>query len=324
MNVRYMYNVLMCFGVYSFNVIPVSYITPSFLKSPAFSDIIEEMGSVSGLGVANSAHSVDHKSEWPFVTLSNFRQRAGNARHLSGALLVTISPLVTQENLAKWEEFVQDPLNNFWVDAGHDHQQQLGNDNFEYPPNIERSILHQNRTIDPVHHFDSSGLPHVESTNFEEYLPVWQSSPVLKTRYINENLKTKTIHENQLRGNDDDSRNTTSFSRSFLAGMLDKVIFQEESAFVGGFDMAPPGTVRHENPTTAQFATLMSIAAGKEGALTVPSPFHSFIHLLLQVYAEKMFVSSLNFFSLFLLQLSTSETLWQISVSNLCLGLLNF
>ena len=231
------------------------------------------MGSISGLGVANSAHSVDHKSDWPFVTLSNFQQRAGNARHLSGALQVSISPLVTQDNLAQWEDFVQDPVNNYWVDAGHDFQQKLGLDDFEYPPNIERSMLHPNRTIEAVHYFDSAGLPHVESTSLAEYLPVWQSSPVLKTRYINENLKTKNIQEHHIimlsRGEEDDSHSVTSSSsenRSFLAGMIDKNIFQDESAFVGGFDMAPPGSVRHENPATARFATLMSIAARKEGA----------------------------------------------------------
>jgi len=41
----------------------------------SFADIVYEMGAISGLGVASSAHSVDHKSDWPFVTLSNFQQR---------------------------------------------------------------------------------------------------------------------------------------------------------------------------------------------------------------------------------------------------------
>lgn len=43
--------------------------------TPAFADIVYEMGAISGLGVASSAHSVDHKSDWPFVTLSNFHHR---------------------------------------------------------------------------------------------------------------------------------------------------------------------------------------------------------------------------------------------------------
>lgn len=226
------------------------------------------MGSISGLGVASSAHSVDHKSDWPFVTLSNFQQRAGNARQLSGALQVSISPLVTHEQIEKWEMFVQDPTNNYWVNAGYDFQQQLGIDNFEYQPNIERSILRPNQTIDPLHYFDRSGISHVQSitTNVDDdyYLPVWQSSPVLKTRYVNENLKTGLLVVDE--GNNSTSSMTTTMrNRISVSDMIDKNIFQRESAFVGGFDMAPPGSVRHSNPTTARFATLMSIAARKEG-----------------------------------------------------------
>lgn len=116
----------------------------------SFADIVYEMGAISGLGVANSAHSVDHKSEWPFVTLSNFQQRyvcslfdtsiesryrglyfdlsvltsnlvylnqtrAGNARHLSGALMVSISPIVQSHQFQEWDEFVNDSANNYWM-----------------------------------------------------------------------------------------------------------------------------------------------------------------------------------------------------------------
>ena len=81
----------------------------------SFSGIIFEMGAISGLAVAASAHSVDYKSDWPFLTLSNFQQRAGNARTLSQALYVSLNPIVTEENRAKWEEYVLSNSNNYWM-----------------------------------------------------------------------------------------------------------------------------------------------------------------------------------------------------------------
>ena len=72
----------------------------------SFADIIFEMGAISGLAVAVSAHSIDNHSAWPFVTLSSFQQRAGNARTLSQALYVSINPVVTEEQLPLWEQYV--------------------------------------------------------------------------------------------------------------------------------------------------------------------------------------------------------------------------
>ena len=81
----------------------------------SFSDVIFQMGAISGLAVAASAQSVDYNSEWPFLTLSNFQQRAGNARTLSQALYVSLNPIVTEENRAKWEEYVLSNSNNYWM-----------------------------------------------------------------------------------------------------------------------------------------------------------------------------------------------------------------
>jgi hypothetical protein len=80
----------------------------------SFNDIVKVMGAISGIGVAAEAHSQNAKSEWPFVTLSNFQERAGNARTLSGTLYVSINPIVdTKEELVKWEEYVLGE-NNQW------------------------------------------------------------------------------------------------------------------------------------------------------------------------------------------------------------------
>lgn len=80
----------------------------------SFTDIIKEMGAISGLGVAASANSLNDISEWPFVTLSDFQERAGNARALSGTLYVSINPIVdTKVELDKWEQYVLGE-NNQW------------------------------------------------------------------------------------------------------------------------------------------------------------------------------------------------------------------
>lgn len=73
----------------------------------SFTDIVKKMGAISGLGVAACAHAVDNaETDWPFITLSSFQQRAGNARTLSGTLYVSINPVVTQDQLPQWEQYV--------------------------------------------------------------------------------------------------------------------------------------------------------------------------------------------------------------------------
>jgi hypothetical protein len=73
----------------------------------SFTDIVKTMGAISGLGVAITAHSQNTKSKWPFHSLSNFQERAGNARTLSGTLYVSVNPIVdTKEELDMWEEYV--------------------------------------------------------------------------------------------------------------------------------------------------------------------------------------------------------------------------
>ena len=72
------------------------------------------MAAVSGLGVAATAYSIDQHAEWPFVTLSDFQELAGNARTLANALYVGIHPLVRREQLAAWDQYVNGE-NNQWM-----------------------------------------------------------------------------------------------------------------------------------------------------------------------------------------------------------------
>jgi hypothetical protein len=82
----------------------------------SFNDIVKTMGAISGIGVAISAHSQNDENEkWPFVTLPNFQERAGNARTLSGTLHVSISPIIdTKAELDRWEEYVLG-RDNLWM-----------------------------------------------------------------------------------------------------------------------------------------------------------------------------------------------------------------
>ena len=81
----------------------------------AFQNIIKQkMGAISSLAVAIIAHGVDHKRNWPFVTLSSFQQRSSTARSLSDALFVAIAPYVSEDKRYEWENFVTEE-DAYWM-----------------------------------------------------------------------------------------------------------------------------------------------------------------------------------------------------------------
>ena len=79
-----------------------------------FEEIIHRMGAISGLEMAATTHSMDLGSDWPFVSMSNFQQRAGNALELSGAIYVRIAHLVERNQFEEWEAYVQSH-DNKWM-----------------------------------------------------------------------------------------------------------------------------------------------------------------------------------------------------------------
>lgn len=81
----------------------------------SFEDILGKMGSVTGLGMALTSYGVDHEAEWPFVTLNNFQQKAKHARQQSGALMLGINPLVSKNNFAAWDDYINQPENQKWM-----------------------------------------------------------------------------------------------------------------------------------------------------------------------------------------------------------------
>ena len=72
----------------------------------AFEHIIHLLGTVSSVGVAFTAHGENSGSSWPFMTLPNFVQQTANARHMSGAQFVGVSPIVTREHFDAWDQYV--------------------------------------------------------------------------------------------------------------------------------------------------------------------------------------------------------------------------
>lgn len=122
------------------------------------------------------------------------------------------------------------------------YQEILGTNNFESADNIDKSWNGAIDTVDAMHYFDLQGYPvrDDESTNY--YLPVWQTSPLLKTSDVNENM----MHS------DDWS-------------VALEHILRLKSAFLGGMLMAPPGNSSHGNPNTALFASLESIKKVENG-----------------------------------------------------------
>jgi hypothetical protein len=86
----------------------------------AFGDIMNRMGSVAALGVDFTSwgmHNLDSngKLRWPFVTLDDFPPKARNALQLSGALTVSMSPIVREPLFNEWNEYVVLPENTEWM-----------------------------------------------------------------------------------------------------------------------------------------------------------------------------------------------------------------
>lgn len=124
-------------------------------------------------------------------------------------------------------------------DEGVELQTEQGLHNFVPQARFERTWL-TNQTVDPLHTFDSAGIPLVSQSE-GPLLPRWQTSPVLSTSMVNENL----------------------FENDVVSHLI-KACIANKSAVLGGFQLAPPGSTTHPDHTTLLFATLLSISAGEE------------------------------------------------------------
>jgi len=66
-------------------------------------DIVARTASTAGLAVTVA----EEAQNWPYATLTAFEKRASNIRFLSGAIFVSINPIVKTVDLDSWESYVQ-------------------------------------------------------------------------------------------------------------------------------------------------------------------------------------------------------------------------
>lgn len=210
----------------------------------SFEDIMIKMESVAGLGVSFtsegqrlSAEKEDaiHES-WPFVSLYDFPTRARNVLQLSGALMVGMSPVLKGSLFEAWDDYVDDPDNQVWIDEFLAYQEGQG---FEDLHNRKSHFgtVSDNRTVDVMHYY-SNGTVVPEASGSDWYLPSWQTCP-----YVRQGL----VNNNQLR-----YENTTRAIQR---------VYDTSSAVLGGMMMAPPGSPDSPDPLTALLSSLRSAQA---------------------------------------------------------------
>ena len=80
-----------------------------------FQEILGEMALIGTLGVQATSYAIDNGTiSWPSVTVSNFQSRASGVRSRSGALYVSINPVVATGDVTAWEDYVQGGA-NYWM-----------------------------------------------------------------------------------------------------------------------------------------------------------------------------------------------------------------
>ena len=77
--------------------------------------VLAEMAAISGIAVAATADALQYNSNesWPFVTMTNFQERAGSAKRISGAIYVSINPIIQSNQLSDWESYVLSDANSW-------------------------------------------------------------------------------------------------------------------------------------------------------------------------------------------------------------------
>jgi hypothetical protein len=78
-------------------------------------NFVQDLTSIDSLGLHMTSSALHSDEEWPFFTLPDFDIRGASARQLSkdAAILVTICPLVTEENREAWQGYAMS--NQWWI-----------------------------------------------------------------------------------------------------------------------------------------------------------------------------------------------------------------
>jgi hypothetical protein len=214
--------------------------------SDTFHHIAEErLGAVSSLTVAATAHGIDHHNDWPFMTLSWFQHRALTTRTLSGALLLTINPLVTEDKREQWENYSFYSEDSLWHQEGLEYEEELHYD--QYNLKLDSKDVVQRVTTETdlkltglanhIFTLDDKGDAIIDRSS-GPYLPTWETSPVFIRTLVNRNLLS-------------DPEAAAPANTSITTG---SVVF-------GGFEFAPDDLEEgDESPETKLYTTLLSIA----------------------------------------------------------------
>ena len=216
----------------------------------SFDDITAvRIGAVANLAVTFTEFARDRNLTWPFVTMSDFHQRAASARAISNSLFVHIYPIVTNTTRAAWEEYSVSEKG--WLDEGRAYQKKL---NIGLPTRRDLqetesavALVGANSSTGPsliassIYTFGPDGAP-VRDDSPGPYLPAWQESPIMAFPGDLVNCNMLTLGE---------------FAKYMIEGATSAQIV------MGRFNVAPPGGIDSQEPGTGFYATLLSYAAGK-------------------------------------------------------------
>jgi hypothetical protein len=191
------------------------------------------------MGVALISNGLDRDGEdWPFLTISNFQQRAATARAQSKALSIQINPRVTLEQREEWEQFVQSKNSYRWIDEATDYQKAIRL--FDFNPGLYGDRLARDGAW-PIWYYGENQHKLTDTTP-GPYMPTWQSSPLFNFgNDVNQNL----YHPS------DDGRK--GLERAFKT---EKVVMSE-------FITASPGDMFSWDLLAAKIALMQSTAQGE-------------------------------------------------------------
>jgi len=146
---------------------------------------------------------------------------------------------------------------------GLDLQERAGLNDFDDPEVSAKSFLTLG-TVDPLHTFDDLGHPLLSQASEDTvFLPRWQTSPVLETSQVNENLFEAMEYE--------------AIARDCIAS---------KAAVLGGFHFSDRGSTADLDSTTAFFATLQSISSGTKLEYSGDPMTHIAVPVFDSLYSE--------------------------------------
>jgi Adenylate and Guanylate cyclase catalytic domain len=141
---------------------------------------------LDSLAVTISSYAMKTNSTWPNVTIPNWEIRGENFRDVTGAQLVSISPIVT--NVDQWNEYANANA-GWWIQESYDERDDEGQvlESQDFPPQM---YYHTSTSADD-RYWDNEPEVQVEGIT---YSPLWQESTVPNdVRALNYNMLSHDI-----------------------------------------------------------------------------------------------------------------------------------